>query len=543
MTNPMVAKLAGLWPEITMLSAAAINMLVGLAPSACVRKFTGWITAAALVAAAALAAFTPPPDGSLPAAFFIRQLVPVVGFLLLLVTVNVPDSLRFTRDSETGAEPRSSFDPANVMRGEFMAFFLFSLVGVMLAAGATDLAWLFLALELTSLPTYIMVATARDKTIANESGVKYFFLGALAAAVFLYGFTLIYGATGFTDFYEIQLVAKAQLAKGGLSPMFTMGILLAVIGISFKIAAVPMHFYTADVYQGATTPVTAFLAFVPKTAGFVSLIAVLGFVGWPLPPGISWAIWLIAAFTMTIGNVLGLLQTSVKRALAYSSIAHSGYMLVGLLAGPIAVEGSALGNGVAGVLFYLVAYGLATIAAFAVLGSIEARGDEADSYEDISGLVKREPTLAAVMLLALLSLVGLPPLVGFLGKIYLFGSAIAHSGKHPEYVLLVVIAVINSAISAVYYLRIASAIFFGQPSDDLRVAPVPLRRAAAAIAALLALMLGFAGRYLVDYTGSGAPSGTMQPKTAQATEPTAKQKVASAVASTPAGDDSASQER
>jgi NADH-quinone oxidoreductase subunit N len=445
---------------------------------------------------------------------FVKWWVLMLGILLWTLASGLPGKLRQTRDND--AQPALTFDPARSIRGEFFAFFLFSLTGVMLCASANDLAWLFLALELTSLPTYVMVATTRDNTHAQESGVKYFFLGAMSAAIFLYGFTLIYGATGTMNFHEIQQAAASM--DPAQQPMFYLGIILSIIGISFKIAAFPMHFYAADVYQGAATPVTAFLGFVPKTAGFVSLILILRLVGGPLPEPILAMLWVMAAATMTIGNVLALLQNNVKRALAYSSIAHSGYMLVGLAAGPWllssvtggsadsllgqTVPGTAMGNGVAGVLFYLVAYGLANFAAFAVLGCLERQGDEAQTYDDLSGLYQRDAKLALVMLLAMLSLLGIPPLVGFMGKVYLLEAAISTSSH--AMVVLVVIAVINTAISAVYYMRIASVCFLGQPREPVQICSDLLRTVGAIVAAVAAITYGVLAQPLV--TGASRAS-------------------------------------
>lgn len=496
--NPMVEKFATLWPEIALLIGAVVCLITGLAPTQAVRRLTAPVAAVALIVAGVLVPMMDPTQSGLGLGgitLYVKLAVVGVGLVLVLIAAGVPDQLRQVREGEAG--PR--FEPGNVMRGEFFAFFLLSLTGVMLTAGADDLVWLFLALELTSLPTYVMVATGRDNIEAQESAVKYFFLGALSAAVFLYGFALLYGATGFSDLANIRLVAQEQLAVGSLSPLLLVGLILSVVGICFKIAAVPMHFYAADVYEGAATPVTAFLAFVPKTAGFVAIVLLLSLVGWPLDrtPGVFdagdvlvYLLWAIAALTMTVGNVLGLLQNNVKRVLAYSSVAHSGYILVGLLAGP-GLEGP-LSDGIAAALFYLVAYGLGTIASFAVLGCLRARGEEAQTFDDISGLARRHPALAGIMLVSVLSLLGLPPLVGFLGKIYLFMPA-----YNGGFIWLVVIALLNSAISAAYYLRIASVMFFGKPTGEVEAQPVPARAVGAAVAAALTLVLGIAGAQLV----------------------------------------------
>ncbi|HAI14537.1 MAG TPA: hypothetical protein DCM28_22720, partial [Phycisphaerales bacterium] len=418
----------------------------------------------------------------------------------------LPDKLKMSQEAEAHPE---NFDPGNVMRGEFYAFFLFSLTGVMLCGGASDLVWLFLALELTSLPTYVMVATGRDSIKASESGIKYFFLGALSAAVFLYGFAMIYGATGVTDFVSI----RNCVSETGITPLFTLGIVLSILGIGFKIAAFPMHFYTADVYEGAPTPVTAFLAFVPKTAGFVSLILVVSLTAkvnrqWvgesemeymrvfiSLPDTVKAVLWVMAAFTMTIGNVMGLMQTNVKRILAYSSIAHSGYMIVGLLGISACVYGQTSSNGAAGVMFYLVAYALGNMAAFGVLACMERNGDEATELSDLHGLSSRKPMLAALMLIANLSLVGLPPMVGFAGKLYMFSAAV-----NAGFVGLVIIAVVNSAISAVYYLRIVNACYFKPVDGDTQVVARQNRIAVAVVGSVLAIYLGLAGNQLAGIT-------------------------------------------
>ncbi len=493
----IIQKVAGLWPEIVMLIGATACLFIGLSKGKGPRRSTPWIAAATLVLAALLVcgkSSVSDGAGALAGlAGYVKLAVAGIGLILLMVAAGVPDQLRQTRDAEAAKD----FDPGDLLTGEFYAFFLLSLTGVMLTAGAGDLVWLFLALELTSLPTYVMVATSRDRVQAQESAVKYFFLGALSAAIFLYGFTLIYGATGSTEFAEITRIAQEQIAAhdGHVPGLLLIGIALSIVGICFKIAAVPMHFYAADVYEGAATPVTAFLAFVPKTAGAVALILILSLVGWPLPGAIESLLWIIAALTMTVGNVLGLLQTSVKRVLAYSSIAHSGYIVVGLLAGPAVNQaaGGALGDGLAAVLFYLVAYGLGTIASFAVLGCLRVNGDEAQTFDDISGLHKRHPFLAALMLVSVLSLVGLPPLVGFLGKVYLIGSAYG-----AGFTYLVIILVLNSAISAAYYLRIASACYFGEPNDAVESTGQFPRYAGALVAAALALILGVVGNGLVN---------------------------------------------
>lgn len=496
--NPFLEKLTTLWPEIIMLTGAVACLAAGLAPSAKVRRATPAVAAVAMVLAWIVTLISPVADhplgfgGIVP---YVKCLALAMGLVLLMVNVGVPERLRQNLSSEKA----KTFEPGNAVRGEFYCFFLLSLTGVMLTAGATDLVWLFLALELTSLPTYVMIATSRDRLVAQESAIKYFFLGALSAAVFLYGFAMIYGATGFTEFGQIAEAVKAM--PGGPSKLMLLGLVLSILGLCFKIAAVPMHVYAADVYEGASTPVTAFLAVVPKTAGFAALILVIGLVGWnPLPEPIAWLLVGVAVLTMTVGNVLAIIQTNLKRVLAYSSIAHSGYLLTGLVAGfsaqnvshsSEAIQGGAMGNGVAAVLFYLLAYGMGTVGSFAVLACIQAKHPDGDkehdtvTYDDLSGIWWKNPVLAGIMLVAMLSLVGMPPLAGFVGKVYLIGSTFS-----AGYTMLAVVIVINSAISAGYYLRIAMTCFFGQPSEKVSYAKAPTLIAGAVITTVAAFALG-----------------------------------------------------
>lgn len=496
--NPFLDKLATLWPEIIMLTGAVACLATGLAPQVKMRKATPWVAAGAMALAWVITLVSPVIDhplgfgGIVP---YLKCFALAMGLILLLVNIGVPEALRQNLASESS----KTFEPGNAVRGEFYFFFLLSITGVMLTAGATDLVWLFLALELTSLPTYVMIATSRDRLAAQESAIKYFFLGALSAAVFLYGFALLYGATGYTDFAQIHAAVAAT--EGGPSSLMLLGLVLAILGLCFKIAAVPMHVYAADVYEGASTPVAAFLAVVPKSAGFAALILVIGLVGWnPLPVPIAYLLAGIAVLTMTVGNVLAIIQTNLKRVLAYSSIAHSGYLLTGLVAGfslenvshtSEGIAGGAMGNGVSAVLFYLLAYAMATVGSFAVLACIKAKHPDGDkehdtvTYNDLSGIWWSNPVLAGIMLVAMLSLVGMPPLAGFVGKVYLIGSTFT-----AGYVTLAVVIVLNSAISAGYYLRIAMTCFFGQPSGKVSYARAPTLIAGAAITTAAAFALG-----------------------------------------------------
>ncbi|MHC4965796.1 MAG: NADH-quinone oxidoreductase subunit N [Planctomycetota bacterium] len=391
--------------------------------------------------------------------YYVKMVVCAMGIVLALLSVGLIDR----RLEEAVKSGRARFDPIRVSRGEYFAFFLLSLIGAMLVCNANDLIWLFLALELTSLPTYVMVAISRPSRRAQEAAVKYFFLGALAAAMFLYGFALLYGSTGTIVLTEMREALTEQAAAGGLNRMAIVGMILAVVG-------------------------TAFLGFVPKTAGAVAIILLLGTVGWSghlpggtegLPQPILITLWMIAVLTMTLGNVGAMLQRSAKRLLAYSSIAHSGYLLIGVIAGP--------GLGINSVLFYLLVYGVMNTAAFAALAALERRGEEVEALEDLAGLRLRHRTMSVVIVIAAGSLIGFPPLLGFWGKLLLLIAGVK-AGHLP----LVVIAVINSAISAWYYLRLAGLPILAMPgpqAETIVKRPVVWPRVAAVLTGLAVLIV------------------------------------------------------
>ncbi len=499
----MEAKLASLYPEITLFITTCAVMVLGLSPQAALRRLCPGLAIMGLVFAGVLALTTTPgaetPLPMLP--MYAKTLVAGVGVLLALLLAGSAD-----RVYEAMIDRGAKFDALRSNTGEFWSFFLFSMTGLMLCAGADDLIWLFLALELVSLPTYVMVAVSTGRNRSKEAAVKYFFLGALGAAVFLYGFVLIYGAAGSTDLATIATVFAQQQAEGGLGPIAIGGIMLSLLGLCFKIAAVPMHFYTPDVYQGASAPVAAMLAFVPKTAGFIAILLILACVRWPdgaLPEPIHALVWVLAVLTMTVGNVLALLQRSAKRLLAYSSIAHSGYMLVGVLAGPglaqaAGADASIATSGFAAVLFYLFVYGISTVGAFAVLACLERTSpdgepEEADDLDDLRGLWKTHPSMAAVMALSAFGLLGLPPLLGFVGKLPLFTSAIS-----AEEIPLVIILGLNSAIAAFYYLRLVALTLLENPEKlptrpELKMAPMSGRRTAALLSATGVIVFAFIG--------------------------------------------------
>ncbi len=394
-----------------------------------------------------------------PLTFYARVIALGMGLLIILVNWNQPDLRE---------------------RGEYFSMILFSLLGVLLTASANDWVVLFFAVELVSIPTYVLVALSREDRRSSEAAIKYFFLGALSAALLVLGLVFLYGATGTTAIHRIVDGNGVPLIQGGagMTALSTVGLLLVVGGLAFKAAAVPFHAYVADVYEGAASPVAGMLGFVPKFAGFLALVKVLTAMGWNLPGELMWLLWVMAAATMTVGNVLALLQRNVKRMLAYSSVAHTGYMLIALLVGPVAGQGP-MRDGVAAVLFYVAVYGVMNLGVFALLGAFQTGDRDAETLDDIAGLARRSPGAALGLAVCAFSLMGLPPTAGFLGKLYVFSSAFSLPDSHPMHgamIILAVIGVINSAIGAAYYLRIVAAMYMGgEAKDTVPIGGTPIR--------------------------------------------------------------------
>jgi NADH-quinone oxidoreductase subunit N len=357
--------------------------------------------------------------------------------------------------------------------GEYYGLVLFSTAGMMLMASAGDLIVVFLSLELMSLSLYVLAGLFKTRLTSGEASMKYFLLGAFATAFLLYGIALIYGATGSTNLDRIA----AASAKGS-DPLLLVGLALLLVGFGFKISSVPFHMWAPDVYEGAPTSITALIATGSKAAAFAALIRVLVVALRGAEDHWSALLWGIAALTMTVGNVVALAQSNLKRMLAYSSIAHVGYMLMGLVAGGAPGAGA--------ILFYLLAYTFTTIGAFGALSLCARAGEEAVDVGDYAGLARRHPVLAATLALFLLSLVGIPPLAGFVAKFYLFGSAV-----RAGYVWLTVIGVLNSAIAAYYYLRVIVYMYMREPDGEgVAVAPSFAGGLALAIALVGIVLLG-----------------------------------------------------
>jgi len=341
-----------------------------------------------------------------------------------------------------------------IERGEYYSLLLFSTAGMMLMAHAADLIVVFLALELLSLPLYVLAAFARPRLDSEEAGLKYFLLGAFATGFVVYGVTLVYGATGSTSLAGI--VAAAASGTSGL--LLTIGAALLLVGFGFKVAAVPFHMWTPDVYHGAPTPVTAFMAVGAKAAGFAALLRLFVTAFPSLGADLTPVVWALAALTMLVGNVVAIAQTNIKRMLAYSSIAHAGYILMAFVAfGKPATQADA----VASALFYLVTYALTSYGAWAAVIALEKQNGQGLDISDFAGLGRRRPLLAAAMTVFMLSLTGMPPTLGLVGKFYLFRTVI-EAGQ----VGLAVIGVLTSLISAYYYLRVVVVMYMREGAPE-----------------------------------------------------------------------------
>jgi len=465
--------ISAILPEVILVAVACVLFLIGITSSAHVRKAAPVLAVIALMSVFALQLFRITGE-SVPAdpwntfrvdalAQYVKLLVSGVGVLLVLVAWPISRTATRSPGMDLGQET-----------GEFFGLMLLSITGVFLVAGANDLILFFLGIELASIPTYIMVSISRPLPQAQEAGVKYFFLGAMSAALLLFGFSYLFGSTGLIHLDQIGSVFQNSVqTSGGLTGLQMLGVLMVLCGLAFKMAAVPLHFYAADVYQGAATQVTAFLSFIPKTTGLIAIVKLLQMVGGPdyaIPAIVVKLLLVVAILTMTAGNVLGLLQHNVKRVLAYSSVAHSGYLLaaVAALAGahnllPASEAALVHQSALVGLLFYIGAYGVMSVASFGILTLLPSRGDEiatsAETFDDLTGTGRSHLILGLCMAIACFGLTGVPLTTGFIGKIYILRPALELSQLSTGMFVLVIAIVVNAAISAAYYLKIVNAMF------------------------------------------------------------------------------------
>ncbi|PXY35152.1 NADH-quinone oxidoreductase subunit NuoN [Prauserella sp. PE36] len=415
-----------------------------------------------------------------------------LGAVLLIADRSIEPGGAFV--AQAGISPGTVQDRAQVgstgMQTEVFPLALFALGGMMAFCSANDLLTMFIALEVLSLPLYLMCGLARRRRLlSQEAAVKYFLLGAFASAFFLYGLALLYGYAGSVRLADI---ANATAGTDRSDTLLFAGLGLLMVGLLFKGSVGPFHTWTPDVYQGAPTPVTAFMAACTKVAAFGGMLRVLTVAF----ESTSWewrgVLWGVAIISMVIGAVLGLTQTDVKRMIAYSSIAHAGFLLVGTMA--------LTEDGLSGTLFYLLAYGFTTIAAFGVVSLVRDSTGEATHLSAWAGLAKRSPLLAAVFTFLLLALAGIPLTSGFVGKFVVFSAALS-DGMAP----LVVIALVFSAVAAFFYLRVVVLMYFSEPAPDGPTVTVPgaFTTAAITLGVVVTLLLGVLPAFALNWAGAG----------------------------------------
>ena len=386
-------------------------------------------------------------------------------------------------------------DGEGIQRGEYYALVLFATAGMGILGGANEMVTAFLGLEMSSISTYILAGFRKRALASNEASLKYFILGSFATAFFLYGVAMTYGATGTT---RIDAVQQYLSSTQHIPNLAVLGLGLIFVGLGFKVVVAPFQVYAPDVYEGAPTPVTALLASAPKAATFALMLRIF-YVSFGSASGLwFWVIWVSAVLTMCIGNFAALVQSNVKRMLAYSSIAHAGYILVAFIA--------STDLGIAAVLFYLAAYALMKIGAFLVIAHLGQQGEKRLDIRDYGGLGMRQPVLAACFSLFLLSLLGLPATGGFLGKFFAFQAAL-----DSRVVWLVVIAAINSVIGSYYYLRVIVSMYFWEPSKEYTpTAVAPTLSVALFVAAIGTLYLGIFPAHVLVLAKNAADSLLMR---------------------------------
>lgn len=459
--------LAIIAPEITVIVIACLLIAVDLVLPAARRAWLGYLAAALLIIPLAMVVgmMGSPAESTFGGALVVDQMAIFFKMLFLIAAgVVLLSSVQYVR--------RVAIAPA-----EYYALVLFSTAGMMFLAGTRELISIYVALELTSIALYILAGFVRGDPKSGEAGIKYLLLGALSSAGLLYGMALLYGLSGST---MLDQIANA-LRSTGASPAAVLALVFVLVGFGFKIAAVPFHMWAPDVYEGAPTPATAFLSVGSKAAGFVIILRVFGEGFLPLNNVWPAMFAVLSAVTMTLGNVVAMRQDNVKRMLAYSSIAQAGYAMMALAAmspGPSPTAATA------SLMAFLLAYAVTNLGTFAaVIGFFEQIGS--DQIADYGGLARRAPLVALGLTLCLLSLAGIPPMVGFFSKIYLF-SAVADRGLW----WLVVLGLLNSAASIYYYVRVAKAMYLGTPSSEAALPVSFSARAALALSVAGVLLVG-----------------------------------------------------
>lgn len=462
-----------LLPKVLLLVLAMLVLAIDLIWSKLNRRLLGWVTALGLAAILVVSLLFSQPQASQGLIFGGMLRDDWLGFIFqglflfaAMITALISMDVKGLGD-----------------RGEYYTLLIVTTLGMTLMGSAADLIMLYLAIETTSIPMYILAGFFKGDQRSTESGLKYFLFGALASTVMLYGFSLLYGLSGQTNLEFIAMHFMVLSSTWWVIPL-AVSALLVLVGFAFKISAVPFHFWTPDVYEGAPTPVTAFISTGSKAAGFAVLLRVMLTVFPSIDPYWAAIVASMAAVTMTLGNMLALAQTNIKRLLAYSSIAHAGYAMIGVVA---------LSElGAASVVFYLIAYVLTNMAAFAVV-ILFARSAGSEEISDYAGLSRRAPGLAMAMLIAFLSLAGMPPLAGFVGKFYVFAAAV-QSGM----IWIAVVGIINAIIGLYYYMTVLKVVYLYRSEDEDKPisVPGPYKLALAACVALILLVGVLSGPWL-----------------------------------------------
>jgi NADH-quinone oxidoreductase subunit N len=396
-------------------------------------------------------------------------------------------------------------DVQQISGGEYYGLILFGTVGMVLMSSAVELVLIFIALEISSISTYVLAGFRRRAATSAESSIKYFLLGSFATAFFLYGVALMFGATGSTSIYAIsQALQSGQVSAGGNTFPVSHGlayvaVALMFVGMGFKVASAPFHIWTPDVYEGAPAPVVALMSTGPKAAAFAVLLRILFGAALDVGNAWFWLVWICAALSMTLGNLGALLQNNVKRLLAYSSIAHAGYLLVAFAA---VIAPGARETGISAAIFYAASYAAMNVGAFAVVSHFARSGERYVNLENYAGLGKRSPMLAATLTVFLLSLIGIPATGGFFAKFYVFNAALK-----SDLVWLTVIGLVNSAIAAYYYLRLIVVMYMYEPQageERLDLQTAPGLAAALVVTAVVTIWLGVQPGGVLDYAKRGA---------------------------------------
>lgn len=441
------------WPEIFVLAMVCAILVIDLFITDSRRVVTYLLTLATLAGAALI---TVAGAGDSPVTTFSNMFVQdsLAEVLKLMVYAAMFALLVYSR---------AYLGPRDMLKGEFYTLSLFATLGMMVMISANSLLTVYLGLELLSLSLYVLVALRRDSAAATEAAMKYFVLGALASGLLLYGMSMLYGATGSLDLNRIaHAVQSAQLNK----PVLVFGVVFVVAGLAFKLGAAPFHMWVPDVYHGAPTAVALMVGSAPKFAAFALLIRLL--VGGLIDLAFEWQqmLMILAVLSLAIGNITAIAQTNLKRMLAYSTISHMGYLLLGMLAGVIDGNRLSAYNAYGSAMFYVVVYVLTTLVSFGMIMLLSRSGFEADNLEDFKGLNARSPWYAFLMLLVMFSLAGVPPTVGFYAKLSVL-QAVVDAGQ----VWLAVVAVMFSLVGAFYYLRLVKLMYFDEPKDTAPIRP------------------------------------------------------------------------